>query len=221
MLKAWAGVPSTAAVARAADRAKVNCGRGDALWLASAWLRKVDGVPFRLCGAGRLLVRKKPALPVSWLSTCRPAARTALTNGASPPENTTRHLSGAVIAGSIGRTERSGPTSPGMVEWKTATYRVTPPSTTSSQTMSAASSPVCGRPSRGFLILIASAGRSTSFAVTTPVSGQVTGTSGLGGVVLDDAKVGAVATMVNFLVMARSLLAAGRTGTDHCRCLLP
>src|SRR5450756_730431 len=121
MLSVDAGDPLTAAEARVAFRAKVNCGAGEAWWPASAWLRKVDGVPCRLCGAGRSLVRKNPALPESWLSTCEPELRTAVANGASPPENATRPLSGAVIAGSIGRTERTGPTSFGMAEWNTAT----------------------------------------------------------------------------------------------------
>src|SRR5665647_2288910 len=104
MFSVVAGAPSVATVARAAVRAKVNCAAGEDWWLASAWLRKVDGVPCRLCGAGRSLVRKNPALPESWLSTCEPELRTAVANGASPPENATRPLSGAVIAGSIGRT---------------------------------------------------------------------------------------------------------------------
>src|SRR5688572_9039375 len=55
-----------------------------------------------------------------------------------------------------------------------------PPSTTASQTTSAALRPVCGRASTEFSILTASAGRWTSVAVSTPVSGHSTG-SGTGG----------------------------------------
>src|SRR5690348_2048697 len=57
-----------------------------------------------------------------------------------------------------------------------------PPSTTSSQTMSAALIPVCGRASIEFSILTASAGRFTSAVVGTPVRGQTIG--GGGGVVV-------------------------------------
>src|ERR1700712_3443231 len=90
--------------------------------------------------------------------------------------------SGTAIDGSIGRTERTGPISGGSVELKTATNRVMPPSTTSSQTMSAEFRPVCGRASIEFSIFTARAGRLTSAVVCTPVSGQKTG--GGGGVVV-------------------------------------
>src|SRR6476646_4790483 len=56
-----------------------------------------------------------------------------------------------------------------------------PPSTTSSHTMSAEFSPVCGRASREFSILTASAGRSTGAAMRTPVSGHRGGGGGGGG----------------------------------------
>src|SRR5438067_11767732 len=79
---------------------------------------------------------------------------------------------------SIGRIERTGPISAGMVDWNTAMNRVMPPSTTSSQTMSAEFRPVCGRASIEFSIFTASAGRLTSAVVCTPVSGQKTGAGG-------------------------------------------
>src|SRR3954468_12712245 len=88
------------------------------------------------------------------------------------------------MAGSIGRTDRTGPISGGTVSWKTATNRVMPPSTTSSHTTSAAPSPVCGRASIEFSILTASAGRSTGPCAGTPVRGQSTGGGGGGGVVV-------------------------------------
>src|SRR4051794_26516032 len=50
-----------------------------------------------------------------------------------------------------------------------------PPSTTSSHTRSAASSPVCGRASTEFSIFTASAGRSATASAGTPVSGQAGG----------------------------------------------
>src|SRR4051794_4719649 len=61
-------------------------------------------------------------------------------------------------------------------------YRAMPPSTTSSQTRSAAFSPVCGRASTEFSIFTARAGRSTSpsFLLATPVSGHSTGGGGAG-----------------------------------------
>src|SRR3954452_25519842 len=58
-----------------------------------------------------------------------------------------------------------------------------PPSTISSQTRSAAFSPVCGRASIEFSILTASAGRSTGPSAGRPVSGQRAGGGG-GGVVV-------------------------------------
>src|SRR4051812_7809850 len=85
------------------------------------------------------------------------------------------------MPGSIGRTERTGPISGGRVEWKTATNRVIPPSTTCSQTMSAALSPVWGRASTEFSIFTARAGRLTASDTSTPVSGQTIGSgSGVG-----------------------------------------
>ncbi len=45
------------------------------------------------------------------------------------------------------RAERAGPMSETFWHWKTAAYRVMPPSTGSSKTMSAWSSPAWGRPS--------------------------------------------------------------------------
>src|SRR3989449_7593080 len=63
------------------------------------------------------------------------------------------------MLGSIGRTERTGPTGLGAEEWNTAMNRVTPPSTTSSKTTSAASRPDWGRASGAFSILTISAGR--------------------------------------------------------------
>src|SRR5450756_721016 len=60
--------------------------------------------------------------------------------------------------------------------------------------MSASSSPVCGRASRGFSILTVSAGRTTSSVVATPVSGQTGGTSGLGGAALAAMTVGVAVT---------------------------
>src|SRR3954452_7471120 len=64
-----------------------------------------------------------------------------------------------------------------------------PPSTTSSQTRSAAFSPVCGRASIEFSILTASAGRSTGPSAGRPVRGQRAGGGGGGGVVVVGAAV--------------------------------
>ncbi len=50
-----------------------------------------------------------------------------------------------------------------------------------SHTMSASLRPVCGRARWEFSILTATAGRSGSASVFTPVSGQTTGTTGVGG----------------------------------------
>jgi hypothetical protein len=55
--------------------------------------------------------------PASKLSTWRPAAAPAFTNGRWPPEKANRPCSGAAIAGSIGRTDRTGPISGGSAEW--------------------------------------------------------------------------------------------------------
>jgi hypothetical protein len=89
--------------------------------------------------------------------------------------------SGATIAGSIGRTERTGSTTSGMFEWYVATNRLMPPSTTSSQTMSASTRPRRGRASRAFSTFTETAGRCATRSVSTPVSGQTTGSPGLGG----------------------------------------
>src|SRR4051794_3714226 len=97
------------------------------------------------------------------------------------------------MAGSMGRTERTGPTSGASWEWKTARNRVTPPSTTSSYTMSAASRPAWGRAAGELSILTTSAGRraragsSTGWPVrgkTAPLPGAVVVVAGFGAVVL-------------------------------------
>src|SRR5665647_1559061 len=111
-----------------------------------------------------------------------------------PPEKTIRPLSGEAISGSIGRTERIGPISSGIWEWKTATNRETSNSTMVSQTMSALSRPDCGRAMLVFSILTATAGRDTTSAVATPVSGQTTGTTGSGGAIRAGSIVGVTVT---------------------------
>ena len=75
-----------------------------------------------------------------------------------------------------------------------------PPSTTCSQTTSAALRPVCGRASTEFSIFTASAGRWTSVVVTPPVSGHTIGSgSGVGvGVVVRAVVVRALVVVVAF-----------------------
>src|SRR5665647_746838 len=111
-----------------------------------------------------------------------------------PPEKTIRPLSGEAISGSIGRTERIGPISSGIWEWKTATNRETSNSTMVSQTMSALSRPDCGRATLVFSILTAIAGRATTSAVATPVRGHTSGTTGSGGATRAASTVGVTVT---------------------------
>lgn len=80
---------------------------------------------------------------------------------------------------SVVRVERIGPTT-AVCEWKTAAKRVTPPSTCSSKTMSAAFRPCWGRAAGLLSILAITAGRSGSVP-GNPVSGAVPGAATGGG----------------------------------------
>src|SRR6478609_4932481 len=130
-----------------------------------------------------------PGAPASWLIICTPLAATRSRMPGWPPEKASSPCMGARIRGSIGRTERMGPTSSGTCEWKTATSRDTSNSTMVSQTTSAWSRPVCGRATAVFSIFTASAGRAAG-SPATPVSGQVGGTAGAGAPPLSGAIVG-------------------------------
>src|SRR5262249_354176 len=81
------------------------------------------------------------------------------------------------MSGSIARTERIGPIPSGIAELNPATKRVISPSGTSSNTTSAESSPVWGRASGVFSILIESAGRRrlSPLGSGSPVSGATVG----------------------------------------------
>ena len=211
VLNAATGVPATTADAAAAVRAIANCAGGGAEWSASACAQKAAGVPNTLCGAGRALDRAKPSARLSMLRICTPEAATWSTKPPCPPEKAIRPRNGAVIPASIGRTDRIGPTESGTTEWYTATKRVTPPSTSSSQTTSAWSRPVCGRTLGSFSILTASAGRLTMSPAAIPVSGQVAGTTGAGGAPLSAAMSGPCVTGAGTSGAAAAQPASART----------
>ncbi|CPU66401.1 Uncharacterised protein [Mycobacteroides abscessus] len=59
----------------------------------------------------------KPSSPSSMTTDWTPAAPTASMNGCCPPVYARTPCSGATIAGSMGRTERTGPTLSGTCEW--------------------------------------------------------------------------------------------------------
>src|SRR4051812_40777242 len=81
------------------------------------------------------------------------------------------------MRGSVRRTERTGPTTSGTCDWNIARKRVPSPSTTSSQTMSAPSMPVCGRARLLSLsILIDTSGRPS--AAPPGSGGRVRGATG-------------------------------------------
>src|SRR3954452_7914991 len=95
-----------------------------------------------------------------------------------------------------------------------------PPSTISSQTRSAAFSPVCGRASIEFSILTASAGRSTGPSAGRPVSGQRTGGGGgvvVGAAVLDGAGGAGGGVPAWHAVRAATSTAAVNTGPGQRR----
>lgn len=88
---------------------------------------------------------------------------------------------GVKMSGSMGRIERTGPTALGRFECHTATSRVRPPSTISSNTMSVEFRPSCGLAASDPLsILQATEGRESTKASLVvesycrPVSGAVT-----------------------------------------------
>ena len=80
------------------------------------------------------------------------------TNCSCPPEYAMMPPNGDAMSGSIGRIERTGPTTSGTSECQIATYRVSPPSTSSSKTMSVRFSAICGRASSWLSIFTASDG---------------------------------------------------------------
>ena len=84
---------------------------------------------------GRVLPARL-AMPTSGssLSTMvfTPAPRTLAMNGSIPPEKANTPPSGATIAASVDRTERTGPTTFASCDWYTARKRTTEPSTRSS-----------------------------------------------------------------------------------------
>ena len=91
--------------------------------------------------------------------SCSGARWIRLTNFGGRPSRRTGRASGVTSAGSMGRSDRTGPSESASVEWKTARKRVTPPSTSSSYTTSARSRPACGRAIGAFSIFTVSAGR--------------------------------------------------------------
>ena len=95
-----------------------------------------------------------------------------------PPEYANNPPNGRTTSGSVGRSERMGPTRSESVDWKTTRNRVRPPSTCSSYTTSAELSPACGRASGAFSIFTVSAGRAAVAALVTgrPVNGYCAGT---------------------------------------------
>src|SRR5262245_16078129 len=78
---------------------------------------------------------------------------------------------GPVSGASVGRSDRTGPTSSGSFEWKIAAIRVVAPVIGSTKTMSALSRPRWGCASGVFETLIVTAGWLRSVSVGTPVSG--------------------------------------------------
>ena len=107
-----------------------------------------------------------------------------------PPEKQTMPPNGAMMSGSIGRIERTGPIASGCFDCQIATRRVRPPSTISSKTMSVELRPSCGRAASELSILQATDGLVSCRASGVfssnfwPVSGAVTKTGSAVGVVL-------------------------------------
>ena len=101
------------------------------------------------------------------------AASIACTAACAPPEYAKIPPTGQTMSGSVSRTDRIGPTTSVDRDWNIARKRVIWPSTTSFHTMSAASSPVCGRASGVFSIFTLSTGRvrATPLGSGNPVSG--------------------------------------------------
>ena len=115
---------------------------------------------------------------------------------------------GSMSLGSTSRADRIGPTSGGTSDWKKASRRGTPPSTTTSITMSAESRPSCGREFDVLSILaIRIFDSSISPSAAKPVSGHVTDPTavvvvGSGSVVVDSGR--AAATVVGVVTVGVS-----------------
>jgi hypothetical protein len=94
----------------------------------------------------------------------------------APPEKASTPPRGVTIAGSAGRTDRTGPTLSASVDWNTTTKRVMP-SVYSSKTTSALSMPPWGRAAALLSIFTVTAGRAAAAGSVTglPVSGKTGG----------------------------------------------
>src|SRR5579875_2672584 len=105
------------------------------------------------------------------LPTCSMVGITLLL---APEYANTLWCNSASKSASVVRAERIGPTLSAEWHWKTANRRVSPPSTCSCTTMSAALSPACGRAGAMLSIFTASAGRFASAALAAgwPVRGH-------------------------------------------------
>src|SRR6478735_7379891 len=132
----------------------------------------------RLYGAVPL-PRQKPAAPCSSATWTTAVAAIASSGMPPPPENT---RAGTPKAGSssasVVRTLRTGPTSLATVVWNTGISRVSPPSTCSTNVMSASAMPCCGNPALVLSTLTAITGPSLT---GPPVSASMGGGGGGGG----------------------------------------
>src|SRR3954454_14983668 len=118
--------------------------------------------------------------------------------GFAPENPNTEPCSSASMSASELRAERIGPRLVALSHWNTANSRVSPPSTSSSTTTSALSTPDCGRARSMLSIFTASATRWALWPASTgaPVSGHSTGAAlGLGVVGVALGVVGAASTL--------------------------
>ncbi len=120
--------------------------------------------------------------------SCTGALRSRRSTTEAPPDDASSPRVGPAIDASTSRNERTGPTVPtaaALRDWNIAAKRVMPPSTSSSTTRSARSSPVCGRAALLFSILTTRAGWAATFSTRAPVSGATTGRAADGVTELD------------------------------------
>src|SRR5688572_12559144 len=110
-----------------------------------------------------------------------PASRSSPFTGLAAPENASTGANTGSRSASTSRPDRTGPIASGSSEWNSARNRVRPPSTSSSNTMSAASSPSGGSAAEALSILTARIGWSISSSSSSPVRTATGGGSvGLG-----------------------------------------
>ena len=149
-----------------------------------------------------------PSPDTLWpMSTPSASASWASTEALPPDEANSGRPNSEASSMSVVRVDRTGPTGSASVEWKTAASRLRSPSTCSSITMSARSSPAGGRAASTLSILTNSAGRSSrrSKSPGSPVSGA---TSSGGAVV-----VGAVVLTLSSSCVTRYTTRASTTST--------